>query len=71
MTTWREVHEAIGRGDEAEVKQALLRLASVLQVVSTAALELNGHEKLKTGKDILMDRSRLILSDFIGLNEKV
>lgn len=62
----REIYDAIQRNQRDDQQQALFELLSLTQTLSTAVLELAGTEKLKTDKDPLSYKSRLILSEFIG-----
>lgn len=63
----RELYNAIQRNERDDQQQVLFELASLIQTLSTAVLELAGDVKLKTGKDPLMLRSRLHLADFLEL----
>lgn len=59
-----EVYDAIATGTREGQQQALFELLSMVNVLSFAVLELAGEMKLKTDKDPLGSRSRLILSEF-------
>lgn len=63
----REVYNAIQDGDRDAQQQALFELLSQVQTLATAVLEIAGERKLRTEKDVLSLRSRLILSEFIEL----
>ena len=63
----REVYNAIQTGNRDDQQQALFELLSQVQTLATAVLEIAGERKLRTGKDALSYRSRLILSEFIEL----
>lgn len=63
----REMYNAIRRNTHTDQQQVLFELLSLLQVASTAILELAGRERLTTGREPLTDHSRLILSEFIEL----
>lgn len=63
----REMYNAIQRNTREDQQQVLFELCGLIQVVSTAILEMAGGEKLRTGRDPLSDRSRLNLSEFIEL----
>lgn len=69
MNVYHQMYESILNGDEKRRRAATLQLPGIVQVAATAILELAGSEKLKTGVDPLVSRSRLILSEFIGLDE--
>ena len=62
-----EIYDAIRTGRKEDVQQALFELLSVTQSLSTAVLELAGTAKLKLGSDPLSSRSRLHLTEFLGL----
>lgn len=63
----REMYDAIQSGSRENQQQVLFELLGLTQTISTAVLELAGTEKLRTGKDPLGYKSRLILSEFLGL----
>lgn len=63
----REMYDAIQRGGLEDQQQVLFQLLGLAQTLSTAVLELAGREKLKTGTDPLMSKSREQLSEFVEL----
>ena len=62
-----QIQDAIRCGDR---EQVLFDLLTMVQVLSTAVLELNGEVKLRTGVEPLMLKSRVMLGDFIGLEDE-
>ena len=64
---YREMYAAVESADAEKMQAAMLELLGVVETAATAVLELAGHQKQKTGEYPLMDRSHLILGDFIGL----
>ena len=68
MNNYHQMYESILNGHERQRRAATLQLLGIVQVAATAILELAGREKLKTGVDPLVSCSRLILSEFIGLD---
>ena len=63
----REVYNTIQADSPQGRQQALFELLLLTQTLSTVVLELAGDVKLKTGRDPLQSRSRLLLSEFIEL----
>jgi len=63
----REVYYAIESGNRDAQQRALLELASQVQILANAVLEIAGEGQLRTGIDALTQRSRLILGEFIEL----
>lgn len=64
-----ELSQAIHRNGRDDQQQVQLELLSLIQTLSTAILELAGTEKLKTDKDPLGYKSRLVLSEFLRIED--
>lgn len=62
-----EIYNAIQTGNRQDAQQALFEILWIVQVLSTAVVEMAGGEKLKTGKDPLSTRSRAVLGEFLEL----
>jgi len=54
-----------------DIRFAMLSLLRQVETLTIATLELAGERRLETGRDQLSARSRVQLSDFVGLNRLV
>lgn len=65
-----EMYGAIQRETPPDQQQVLFELLGLIQTASTAIIELAGREKLRTGSDPLMLRSRSRLEEFLELRKE-
>ena len=64
-----EVYNAIKSGNRADQQGALLELLEQVKTLAIGVLELAGDRQLASGRDPLMGRTRLTLSDFLELEK--